>query len=63
MPTTFEVCKPMCWVCKRVLMTHKGLVTHIVAIPAPEAESMCMRGGLTQPIPGHHQALQVYEGF
>ena len=32
---------PRCCVCRRVFTTHKGLVTVIVAMPAPAAASMC----------------------
>lgn len=45
-PTTFLACRPMCCVCNRVLTTQSGFVTHIVATPAPDAESMWTIGGL-----------------
>lgn len=40
-------CWDMCWVCNRVLMTHKGLVTHKVANPAPDAADMWTKGVLS----------------
>ena len=34
-----------CCTCSRVLTTHSGLVTNTVAIPAPAADTMCLRCG------------------